>query len=117
MSDATTWVFETAILPGHEDAFHAVAKELIEKTRLEAGALGYEWYLSEDKTTCHVVERYRDSAAALDHLKTLAPFLESWMKTNRPIKLTIYGTPSDEVKSALAALQPVYFSQVGGWRR
>ena len=71
MSDATTWVFETAILPGHDDAFYAVVKELIEKTRLEAGALGYEWYLSEDKTTCHVVERYRDSAAALDHLKTL----------------------------------------------
>ena len=117
MSQPITWVFETAILPGQLEAFQAVRTQLIEQSKAESGVLVYEWYLSEDKMTCHVLESYKDSEAILLHLKAFGPFVEPLMKASRPIALNIYGAVNDEVKAALAALSPTYFASTGGFRR
>jgi quinol monooxygenase YgiN len=117
MSQPITWVFETAILPGQLEAFQVLRAQLIEQTKAEPGLLVYEWYISEDKMTCHVLETYHDSEAILIHLKTFGPFVERLMKASRPIALHIYGAVSDEVKAAVAQLNPVYFDSTGGFRR
>ena len=62
VSDNVFWVVELAIIPGQLDAFKALMNEMVAATQAdEPGALNYEWFISEDGTTCHIYERYADS--------------------------------------------------------
>ena len=117
MNDEISWDLEVAILPGKLDSFCAVARDLIAATEPEAGALSYEYKLSNDGTACHIYERYKDSAAVLAHVESFCHFAEGFMQACRPTSLQVYGTPSEEVKAALADLHPVYFTWLGGFNR
>jgi len=46
-----------------------------------------------------------------------ANFAERFMKILKPTRVVVYGTPSVEVKDALAGLNPVYMAPLGGFRR
>jgi quinol monooxygenase YgiN len=112
MSEQLSWLLEVTILPGKLADFRAVAKDLIANTQPEPGTLDYEWHLSPDNTTCHIFERYRDSAAMIQHVGGFG-FLASC----RPTRFSVYGDLSAEAKTALADLGPVYFSGLGGFSR
>src|SRR5438445_413125 len=45
----------------------------------DAGTLGYDLYLNGDQTECMVVERYRDSDAAIEH-QASPPTLRVWLQ-------------------------------------
>jgi len=117
MSEAVSFVLEVEILPGQLENFRAVAKDLIASTEKEPGTLAYEWNLSADGTTCHICERYRDSAALLTHGQNFSPFAERFLGACRPVRLSLYGSPSAEVKAALADFQPAIYSRFGGFSR
>ena len=61
------WVARLAIHDGQDEAFGRVVEEMCAATANEEGVLNYEWSLSEDGRTCHVLERYADSDAASLH--------------------------------------------------
>jgi quinol monooxygenase YgiN len=50
--------------------------DMVESTKAEPGALNYEWFISEDGTSCHIYERYADSAAAMVHMGHFPAFSE-----------------------------------------
>jgi quinol monooxygenase YgiN len=54
MSDIVSWVLEVSIKPGQLDTFKALAEDLVQSTRTEPGTLAYEWFLSEDNSSCHI---------------------------------------------------------------
>ena len=117
MSEQIYWLLEVAIVPGQLDNFRAVARDLIAATEPEPGTLGYEWALSDDGTLCHIYERYKNPDALVAHVQGFGAFAERFMQACRPIRFHVYGTPTDEVKAALADLGPVYFSLLGGFSR
>ncbi len=118
MSDQIYWLLEVAIQPGKLEDFRAVAQALIASSESEPGTLGYEYYLNADNTVCHIYERYKDSSAVLAHDKSFAPFAERFLQVCTPTRFHLYGKPSEEVKAALAGLNPVYFSTpIGGFSR
>ena len=47
------------------DAFETVAQEMIAGSREEPGTLAYEWYLSDDRQSCRLVESYKNADAVL----------------------------------------------------
>ena len=113
------WVFELAINPGRFEDLKTLMAAMVEATqRNEAGALNYEWAISDDRQVCHLYERYQDSAAAMTHLESFgANFAARFMEVVKPTRLVVYGTPSAQVKNALAGLSPVYMAPFGGFRR
>jgi quinol monooxygenase YgiN len=118
MSEQIYWILQVAIHPGKLDNFRAVARDLIASTELEPGTLGYEWALSDDETICHIYERYKNADALVAHVQGFGAFAERFMQACRPTRFHVYGTPTDEVKAALADLGPVYFStSLGGFSR
>lgn len=117
MSENISWILQVAIHPGKLDDFQGVARDLIAKTQSEAGTLGYEWNLSEDKTVCHIYERYADADALLAHVQSFGAFAKRFMEACHPTRFHVYGTPTEAVKTALADLGPVYFSPIGGIKR
>jgi quinol monooxygenase YgiN len=119
MSDNVYWLIEVAIKPGEFDNFNAVMKEMIEDTRSnEPNTLNYEWAITEDNQSCHIYERYSDSAAAMTHLKAFGEkFAERFMAAVAVTRLVVYGTPNHEVKEALGGPSTVFMTPFGGFAR
>jgi len=117
MSGQIYWLLEVAIHPGKLDAFRSVANDLIAKTKSEPGTLGYQWNLSEDETVCHIYERYQNAEAVLTHVESFGAFAKRFMEACHPTRFHVYGPVNDAVKEALGDLQPVYFSELGGFSR
>jgi quinol monooxygenase YgiN len=117
MSEEVYWVVTLKINPGQEAKFKEIREQLIESTKSEAGTLSYEWSLSEDGGTCHIYERYVDSAAAKVHLERSAPLVGQFPTVATRLGFTIYGAPSDEVKQLLSSRGAVILKPLGGFSR
>ena len=114
-----SWMLELNVKPGSEKVLRALMNEMVTATRTnEAGTLNYEWSLSADGSVCHLYERYADSAATMTHLATFgAKFASRFLEVLKPVRLTVYGAPSPEVKGALAGFNPVYMEPASGFSR
>jgi quinol monooxygenase YgiN len=118
VSDNVFMVAELTIRAGQLDAFKALVNDMVEATKAnEPGALNYEWFISEDGTTCHIYERYADSAAVLAHAGNFAAFGERFGSVVEIIRLTAYGRPSDEAKAVLGAVNATLLAPLGGFVR
>ena len=119
MSKDVFWVLEVAIKTGEMDNFKALMADMIEATQAdEPGALNYEWFISEDNETCHLYERYADSAAVLTHLDNFrTKFVKRFMGCVRPSRLMVYGNVTDEARKALNAMGSVHMAPIGGFTR
>ena len=118
MSDAVSWNIQLAVQEGQLDAARELMGEMVSATRAEEGALVYEWFLSDDEGVCHIYERYRDSAATLEHLGNFgANFAERFLACFTPTSLHVYGAPSDEVRGVLDGFGAQYLSPFGGFIR
>lgn len=119
MSAHVSWNLELDIQPGREEDFRALMAEMVAATKAaEPGALIYEWSVTADGKQCHLYERYADSAATLAHLGNFgSKYAERFMAVLTPVRFTIYGTPSTEVKAALAGFNPTYVAPAAGFNR
>lgn len=118
MSTVVSWNLQVSVREGRLDDFRSLMNEMVESTQMEAGTLSYEWFLSEDDTECHIYERYADSDAVMVHLGNFGPkFASRFMESVEPTSLSVYGEPSDEVRTALDSLGAVYLGTFGGFSR
>ena len=118
MSNNVYWLLELNIKPGQMGNFKTLVDEMVSSIKEESGTLNYEWALSSDQSTCHIYERYADSAAAMVHLGNFgAKFADQFMAVLEPTRLVVFGNPDDTVKGALEAFSPIYMSPVAGFAR
>ena len=119
MSDNIFWVLEVAIKQDELGNFKALMKEMVNATKAnEPNAINYEWFISEDGKSCHICERYMDSAAVMTHLGTFGQkFADRFMATVKPVHLTVYGNPNDEVKKALGSMGAAFLAPSAGFAR
>jgi len=119
MSAHVSWVLELNIQPGRDADFRALMAEMVAATKAnEPGTLNYEWSVTADGKQCHTCERYADSDATMAHLDNFgSKYAERFMAVLTPVRFTIYGTPSDEVKAALAGFHPTYVAPAAGFIR
>ena len=118
MSENVHWVLELAIKEGELDNFKAVMNDMVAGAQEEAGTLNYEWFVSDDGKTCHIYERYADSAATMVHLGNFgANFAERLLATVDPTRFVVYGDPSGDVRDALAGFGAVHMAQIAGFAR
>ena len=67
------WMLELKIKDGQRAPFEQLMHAMVESTQTEPGALDYRWTIAEDGQSCHILERYTDSAATLTHLAGFGP--------------------------------------------
>jgi quinol monooxygenase YgiN len=102
MSDQISWHVELAVNPGQIDNFRALTTEMVESARQEFGVLNYESFISADGNFVHVYERYKDSAAAVAHLRRFTKnFSSRFMTMVERTHFTVFGNPSDELRGLL----------------
>jgi len=86
---------------GKLEEFKRLAVKCMESVRTrDSGTLQYDWFFSDDHSECVVRERYRDSAALLEHGADLGDTMAALLHTCS-ISGEIYGTPSPELMKAL----------------
>lgn len=119
MSDHIFWLLELAIKPGELDNLKTLMNEMVAATQAnEPNTINYEWFISEDNKSCHIYERYTDSAAVMTHLGTFGQkFAERFLAALEPTRLMVYGNPSDEAIKALSELGGVFMTPSAGFAR
>jgi quinol monooxygenase YgiN len=90
------------IRDGELETFKHQAAEMMRLTReRDTKTLRYDWFLSDDGTTCEVRETYVDADALIEHAHNVAEARETlFREAAYDHNMTIYGEPSP----ALAAL-------------
>jgi quinol monooxygenase YgiN len=68
----------------------------------EPGTLGYNLYLNADQSECMIVERYRDSEAAMEHAANLGHLFDAVLATVTVVHGELLGEPSEELRAKLA---------------
>ena len=119
MNKHVYWILELEIRQGKERDFHELMREMVSATREnEPGTLAYEWSVSDNGESCHIFERYADSAAVMTHLGTFQEkFMDRFLAAMEPERLLVYGNPSEEAKEALGGFGAVFMTSIGGFTR
>ncbi len=77
----------------------------------EPGTLGYDLYLNGDQSECMIIERYRDSEAAIEHAANLGHLFAAVLETVSVVHGELLGEPSAELRAKLAGSDvPVLFT-------
>ena len=118
MNENIYWAIELAVNPGRFEDLKTLVAELLEANRKEVGFLTCEFAISDDRQVCHIYERFQDSAALMTHMQLFGEnFAKRFFEILKPTRVVVYGTPSVEVKDALAGVNPVYMGPLGGFRK
>jgi quinol monooxygenase YgiN len=116
MSDQISWWVELAIKPGQLENFQTLTHEMVEATRRERGVLSYQRFISDDGRIVHAFERYADSIAAVEHLRTFErSFSIRFLQMVDRIRFTVFGDPDEELKSLLDSFGATYAKPFGGF--
>jgi quinol monooxygenase YgiN len=81
----------------------AQAKEIV-RTK-DSGTLQYDTYFNDDQSECVVIERYRDSEAAIEHAANLADLSAAVLATVSVVHGELLGEPSAELRANLADME------------
>jgi quinol monooxygenase YgiN len=88
---------------GKLDEFKRLSAQAMEIVRTrDSGTLQYDTYFNEDGSECVVIERYRDSEAAIEHAANLGDLFGPILETVTVVHGEILGEPSDELRANLA---------------
>jgi len=86
---------------GRLEEFKRLAAQCVEIVRTQdTGTLEYDLFLTADGTECLVHERYRDSAAGLEHMAHIGPMMGPLSEVCTTTG-EVCGSPSPELREAL----------------
>ena len=87
-----SWWVELIVRPGCLDEFETLTGEMVASTRAESGVLAYQRFISEDRQTVYVHERYENCDAAVAHLvKFAATFGERYGSLVTRKRFVVFG--------------------------
>jgi len=90
------------IKEGKLDEYKCLCAEAMELVRAnEPGTLQYDVYFNNDESECMVIERYKDSAAAMQHAQNLSHIFEKVLDIVTVIHGEVLGEASAELKANL----------------
>ena len=89
-------------IEGKVEEYKRLADEAREIVRTkDSGTLQYDVYLNDDESECMVIERYRDSAAAIEHAENVGHLFGPILETVIVVHGEILGEASEELRANL----------------
>ncbi len=97
---------------GKLEEFKRLSAQAMEIVRTkETGTLQYDSYFNDDQSECMVIERYRDSEAAMEHAANLADLSAAVLAIVSVVHGELLGEPSADLRARLAGSEvPVLFT-------
>jgi quinol monooxygenase YgiN len=113
-----TSLFTLDVKPGQFDAFKALVAEIVASTSKEPGVLTYQYSVSANSQTAHILERYATSADFGSHVEgTFGGFAERFLSFVSVRSLVIYGNPDAAARKGLDAFGATYMTIFDGFSR
>ncbi len=103
-----------SIAPDNLAQFKELAARALELTKGEAATLQYDWFFSEDDTTCVVRETYANSDAILAHMANLGDLIGKLAELGGGLEIEAFGDLSPELAEAAAAFEPTIYRYFQG---
>jgi quinol monooxygenase YgiN len=94
--------------------FKKLAVELLDAAREEPGTTQYDWFFNSDETQCVVRESFANSDAVLAHMRSAGAQVGRLFELGGGLRLELFGSPSEELRSALVALDPPVYTFAQG---
>jgi quinol monooxygenase YgiN len=97
---------------GKLEEFERLSAEADEIVRTkDPGTLQYDTYFNVERTECVIIERYRDSGAAMDHAVNVAEVSAAVIGIVTVVHGELLGDPSPELREKLAGMDvPTLFT-------
>lgn len=111
-----TFTCEFTLNPGSADKFVALAKDCSDYVQKhEPGTVAYDWSFSEDGTTCHLIERFTSSDAAVAHVTghIASDLLPKLLETCSMKGIDVHGNVSSGLAKAIEPLPTRTFRPAG----
>ena len=116
MGTEIAWLPEWVVKPGALERARALLEEMVTSARSEPGTLSYAVYVSEDGQTFTFYERYADEAAVLAHQTHFGErFAARAMEAMTCTRITVLGSPGEEVRKTISGCHPIYLQPFGGF--
>lgn len=117
--DMVRLAVDLTINEGKLSEFEAVAQTMIAGSQKEPGALGYDFFLSDDGKGCRLVESYVDADALLVHFKgpVVQELVPRLLGTSSLSRFEVYGDPGPEAAQMLKGFGAEIFEFWGGLGR
>jgi quinol monooxygenase YgiN len=116
MGTEIAWLPEWTVKAGDVERVRALLEEMETSARSEPGTLSYALYVSEDRRTITFYERYADEAAVLAHQATFGErFAARATEAMTCSRITVLGSPGEEVRTSISGCNPVYLQPFGGF--
>jgi hypothetical protein len=105
------------IQEGQLDAFKALARKLVARTRTEPGCVHYAY--SFNGNVAHCREGYVDAAALLAHRENVAELLGQALKIAKIVRFEVHAPQAeiDKLRGPMASRNPQFFALEEGFRR
>ncbi len=88
---------------GKVEEFKRLSAQALEIVRTkDTGTLQYDVYFNDDQSECVVLERYRDSAALIEHFENLGDLSGAILATVSVVHGEVLGEVSAELRANLA---------------
>ena len=118
MNENIFWVVSAKVKEGELENLKALMNEMVESTMNEPDTINYEWFISDDNKYCHLYERYKNSDAAVIHMKSFVrDFVKRFVSVLDIKSNIVYGTLSDELEKMLTPMGAVFMKPLGGFKK
>ena len=88
---------------GKVEEYKRLSAQAMEIVRTkDSGTLQFDTYFNDDESECMIIERYRDSAAAIEHWENLGDLSEAILATVSVVHGEVLGDVSAELRANLA---------------
>lgn len=95
--------------PGQVEEFKRLSAQAMEIVRAQdTGTLQYDTYFNEDESEALVLERFRDSAALIEHGQHMAPLMEPILAT-ATVSGELCGHLTPELRAMITGDNPQVF--------
>jgi quinol monooxygenase YgiN len=114
-----SWIIEASVKPENLDSISSLMNEMSHDfMENECQTLNFEWSIDSTQTLLHLHERYEDSATALGHVKRFrSKYGDRFISLISPLRVVVYGHPSEPLSKELQPLRPVVLDCLGGFTR
>ena len=118
MSEAVSWVLMLSVKDGQLDAVRDLMEEMVAAAQDEPGTTVYEWFVSDDESSVHTLERFASSEAVMAHLGSFGDnFAERFFAALEPTGWYAYGDPDSAAREALTGSGAEILGPFGGFAR
>ncbi len=116
MGNEIFWVLTCSVKPGKFDGLKKLVDRLVVETTSESGSLSYVFSANADQTEIKIFERYRDSAAVMEHLtQTFPKHREQFLDCVEVTSRIVFGVPDTTARERLDSDITVFMTPFAGF--